>query len=276
MDTTAIIRQKGLGTLGTLTRKATTLFSLAHSAVLVSQDGIKWRSMMHTERLKYLTFQPALSFKPQIVVYDIGANVGEFAMFVSKAPSVSKVYCFEPVPQAFGKLIQNTKDVKGVRCFNIALGNSAGTRKMYANHSSPSSSVLPMCPVHAEEFPSTDRALEIDVQMMDLEGIVRQYNLSPPDFIKMDVQGFEDRVINGGIDIIKKAGYCMLELSLLKLYEDSALVTDINVLMRTLGFRLVGIVHNVVGKSGEILQIDGLYKNEQIPGLAVCHSHTHM
>ena len=266
METRARKRETGLGLLATFTRKAYTLFSVAHSALLVSQDGVEWRSMMHTERRRYLELQSALAFKPEIVVYDIGANVGEFTSFVRKAPSVSEIYCFEPVPQAFDKLAENTRDLKGVRCFNVALGNSTGTRKMYVNHSSPSSSLLPMRPVHAEEFPSTDRSYEIDVQVMDLGEIVRRYGLSPPDFIKLDVQGFEDRVINGGIDIVKKAGYCMLELSLLKLYEDSALITDVNVLMRALGFRLVAIVHNVVGKSGEILQIDGLYKNERISG----------
>jgi hypothetical protein len=96
---------------------------------------------------------------------------------------------------------------------------------------------------------------------MTLEKAVKQFNLPPPDFIKIDAQGFEDRVIYGGKEIIKKARFCMLELSLVSLYENSILISDINSLMRSLGFRLVDIVGKITGRSGEILQLDGLYEN---------------
>ena len=96
---------------------------------------------------------------------------------------------------------------------------------------------------------------------MTMSEAVKQHGLAPPDFIKIDVQGFEDRVIRGGRDLVKKAKFCMLELSLVDLYEDSLLITEMNALMRSLGFRMVSIVHSIVGTSGEIVQIDGLYKN---------------
>jgi hypothetical protein len=135
---------------------------------------------------------------------------------------------------------------------------------MYANDFSASSSLLPMIVVHMEEFPHTRNSHEIEVRMMTLEEAVREYELPPPDFIKIDVQGFEDRVINGGKEIIKQAKYCMLELSLVSLYEESKLITDINSLMRSLGFSLISIVGRIKGKSEEILQLDGLYRNNPV------------
>jgi len=48
-----------------------------------------------------------------------------------------------------------------------------------------------------------------------------------------------------------------------KLYEDAVLITGMNSMMRELGFRLVSIVGKIVGRSGEILQVDGLYENQK-------------
>lgn len=255
---------KSLSFIETFTRKARTLFSIIHSGVVVWEDGIDPRSMTHYERLRYLEFQPFLNFKEGMVVYDVGANLGEMASFFARFPSVSRVYCFEPVKKVFLDLVKRSKNYEKIKCFQIALGDKSGSERMYVNEFSPSSSILPLGPIHIEEFPVTKDAHEEEIRMMTLEEIVHEYSLFPPDFIKIDVQGFEDRVIRGGKDIVKKARFCMLELSLVSLYEESVLITDINSLMRSIGFHLVGIVGKIVGKSGEILQVDGLYRNDRI------------
>jgi hypothetical protein len=134
---------------------------------------------------------------------------------------------------------------------------------MHVNDFTPSSSILRMTSTHVEEYPFTRNSHKEEVQMVTLDEAVQLYGLAPPDFIKIDVQGYEDRVIQGGVNIVNKAKYCMIELSLVNLYEEGTLITDMNSLMRKLGFRLVGIIGWNVGRSGEILQLDGLYKNEK-------------
>jgi FkbM family methyltransferase len=246
-----------------LARKATTLFSLAHSWLLVYRDGLDPRSLMPMERLQYLELRPVLTCRPKIVVYDIGANVGEFACFLAKSPSVATIYCFEPLPQVFPELRRRTQNQGNIHCFPIALGDQTGRRPMYVNRFTPSSSVLPMTRIHQEELPDSLEAHSIEVSMMSLEDAVREFHLLPPDFIKIDVQGFEDRIIQGGRKILQTARFCMLELSLVTLYEQSALITQMNAQMRDLGFRLVKIVGEIKGKTGEILQFDGLYRNDR-------------
>ena len=258
-------RSKKSSLAETLTRKARTLFSMAHSAALISKDGIDPRCMDHFERLKYLDLQPALNYKHGIVVYDIGAHEGEYASFLAKIPAVSAIYCFEPIPSVFAELVKNTHRLKSVRCFPVALGNQNGSFRMYANEFTASSSMLKVGPVHIEEAPFTANTHEEEIQMITLEKAVKRYKLPLPDFIKVDVQGYEDRVIRGGENVVNKAKFCVLELSLIPLYEKGVLVTEMNLLMRSLGFRLIGIVGKIVGKSGEILQLDGLYRNDGNP-----------
>jgi len=254
---------KILRLIETISRKGKNFCSMVYTSTLIKHDGLDWRDWEYHERLHYLEFRSVLNFKPGIVVYDIGANTGELASFFAKFPCVSKIYCFEPVPQVFSQLVQNTQNVGKIRCLPIALGMQSGLQKMHTFDFSPYSSLLPMGSIHKEEFLFADHSWELEVQTDTLEGAVQKYELSPPDFIKIDVQGFEDRVVRGGENILKKAAFCLIELSLIRLYRESALITDINPLMRNLGFRLVDIMGKIKGKSGEILQIDGLYRNDR-------------
>jgi FkbM family methyltransferase len=254
-------KDKALTFLQTYTRKACTLLSMLYSAVIVWQDGTDPRLLDHFERLRYLELRSALNYKNNIVVYDIGANRGDFGSFLARLSNVSSVYCFEPLPDVYRDLTKSTRNYNKLKCFQVALGDRFGIAGMHANIFNPSSSILAMDSLHMEEFPQSRNSHEIEVRVMRLDDTVREFKLLPPDFIKIDVQGFEERVINGGREVIRKARFCLLELSLVSLYEKSGLITDINSLMRTLGFSLISIVGKIKGKSGEILQIDGLYRN---------------
>jgi FkbM family methyltransferase len=219
--------------------------------------------MVYNERLRYIELREALHQKRDTVVYDIGASDGEFALFLSKVKSVKTIYCFEPVSHVYENLVLKSKHHSGIECFQIALGDVNGPGRMFVNDFSLSSSMLHMNPIHISEFPFTRNAHQEDVTLMTLRTAREKFNLLPPDFIKIDVQGYEDRVILGGEDIFRQASFCMIELSVVKLYENAVLMTDLNLMMRKLGFRLVSIVGKIVGKSGEILQVDGLYKNDK-------------
>ncbi len=246
-----------------ITRKGSTLFSVLHSAAVTLQDGTDPRCMVYDERMRYIELRDALNQKRGTVVYDVGASEGDFALFLSKVKSVSTVYCFEPVSHVYDELVRKTKNHPGIECFQIALGDVDGLRRMSVNDFSLSSSMLRMNPVHITEFPFTKNARQEEVRVMTLKTAIEEFNLLPPDFIKMDVQGYENRVVLGGEEIVKKAAFCMIELSIVELYENAVLITDMNSRMRELGFRLVSIVGKIVGRSGEILQVDGLYKNQR-------------
>ena len=235
--------------------------SSAHSAAIIWHDGTDPRRLTEGEHQEYLRLRPALNLGPGLVIYDIGANEGHFAAFAAKLNSVSTVYCFEPVAGVFARLTERLASCRKVRCYSLGLSDRNGPQMIHVNRFNPSTSLLPMEQLHRDEFPYTTETREEMVQVTTLREAVQTHALLPPDFIKIDVQGVEDRVIRGGEEIVRQARFCMVELSLTSLYEGSLLITDMNALMRQLGFRLVRIVGEIVGQSGEILQVDGLFKN---------------
>ncbi len=250
------------GSAELIARKINTLSSMWISFLGMIRDGQDPRVFDHHERLAYLELRNAFNWKKHVVVYDIGANTGSFAEFVSRLRTVSNVYCFEPDAKVFESLVQNCKGTRKVECLQVALGDRVEKRSFHVNEFNPSSSILPMQSVTLEEFPHAAKSRTIELETTTLSGIVAQRQLLDPDFIKLDVQGFEEHVIRGGVEVFRKARFCMLEMSFTSLYQGSTLAVEMNALMRQLGFKLVGILdHKVKGKSGEILQFDAVYEN---------------
>src|SRR3990172_547870 len=70
------------------------------------------------------------------ILFDVGANIGQSAQeYTRKFPSTD-VFCFEPAPESFATLQQNTKQHPHVRCFQLALAARKGHGRMLLQGSS--------------------------------------------------------------------------------------------------------------------------------------------
>jgi hypothetical protein len=117
--------------------------------------------------------------------------------------------------------------------------------------------------LHKKEFPKVSYQDHLEkVRVVRLDDFVRDNDLPLPHVVKIDVQGYEDRVLCGGRDTIGQSEFCILEISLAPLYENSPLFDDIYNQMRGMGFRLIGIGGSLRGISGGYLQLDGIFQNE--------------
>jgi FkbM family methyltransferase len=142
-----------------------------------------------------------LSRIPIRSIIDVGANTGQFARIISKVFPGSDIYCFEPLPESFKELKKwKEKQNRKVEIFNVALGENDGTVEMF-NHidHNTSSSVLKTTELSKQIYPFTKRQLPIFVKMTTLDKWYEDNAiLKPQILIKLDVQGYEDRVISGG------------------------------------------------------------------------------
>ncbi len=131
-------------------------------------------------------------------VFDIGANVGWYAMNIAKLVKGVQVYAFEPIPATFAYLEQNVR-INGFR--NIHLHNFGFSDQeqelifyYYPEGSENASSA------NLFESPNTQR-LTCKVKALDaFVGATRLH----VDFIKCDVEGAELLVFQGGIETIKR------------------------------------------------------------------------
>jgi len=92
--------------------------------------------------------------------------------------------------------------------------------------------VLPMADLHKHNFPYTTRESIIKVRIAKLDDFIKDLNIEENLLVKMDVQGFEDKVITGGINTIKKASIIILETSFQSSYKGQPLFEDIYDLLK--------------------------------------------
>jgi len=76
----------------------------------------------------------------------------------------------------------------------------------------------------------------------------------------MDIQGFEDEVIKGGLDVFKIEKIIIVEISFETLYKDEPLFDGVYSLLKLLGFTFVGNLKQSVNKNdGRFLQADSIF-----------------
>ena len=240
-------------------RRARTLCDMVYTWLEMREVGVRLRApLTYRERQFFFELRSVL-LGEGLVVYDVGASTGNVTAMLAKLGNVSAVYAFEPIPEVFSKLQRRVQNFPHVQCFNVALGDVNESATFYQSEATDSSSLLPMTAPHRTEYPYTARAVERTVEVVRLDDFVSQHRLALPDVIKIDVQGFEDRVLSGGERTIRRARYCVLEMSLEPLYEGSVLFHDLYERLRGWGFEFAGFAGASTGQSGQMLQVDGVF-----------------
>ncbi len=122
------------------------------------------------------------------VIYDIGANIGNHTVYFSKYLCPKKIYAFEPVHECFDLLSKNIKqnNIPNVEIHNVAVGNMNSTTSMEIDTTNIGSSKISI------------KNLEDNIQVITLDSL----NINPPDFIKIDVEGYEQFVLSGAKKIL--------------------------------------------------------------------------
>jgi len=194
-------------------------------------------------------------------ILDIRANTGQFAQKARLLFPNAKIYSFEPIPSVFEKLKDNFAQDTNFEAFNTALGEAKGEVSFFQNEFSDSSSCLKMNNAHKEAFPFTMHEVEIRVKVTTLDEALNADDIKSPYIIKLDVQGFEEKVINGGKNIIENADYIITEVSFVELYENQPLFDVIYDRLTKMGFRYIGNFEQLISPlNGEILQADAIFK----------------
>jgi len=198
-------------------------------------------------------------------VIDIGANVGEFTLIFHYLFNRPKIYAFEPLPSGKNKRMNIENEKGNITYFPFALGNENTKKKFNISSWAPSSSFLPMGNSHKTAYPHSADSKEIEVECKKLDSLLSLNDIEDSLMIKIDVQGFEKYVIEGGNKLFKKASIIIIEMSYIELYEDEPLFDEIYKLITNLGFNYAGSLKQSESKKNNVcLQNDGIFINKKI------------
>jgi FkbM family methyltransferase len=202
-------------------------------------------------------------------ILDIGANEGQFAQLMRRECPDAKIYSFEPLPDVHARLVEAFRDDPKVVPVNLALSDAAGTAEMNRSDFSPSSSLLPMAQRHREEWPQSAGHSSVPVRLARLDDWSLEAGLNGCEglMVKMDVQGHERAVIDGGVDTLRRARLVVSEVSFYELYEGQPLFAEIHERLAGLGFRFRGnLEQHYSHKCDQILFADAVFENMNFEG----------
>jgi len=135
-----------------------------------------------------------------ICLYDIGANTGYYGVMAGYlGKGKIKCYSFEPIKKYCDCLqesinLNHLEDI--VKVFNIALGNKNSKEDLYLSGSGSSLD---------KDFVGKINLPKRTIEIRKLDDIIQKENLEKPDFIKIDVEGYEYNVLLGGKRVIKES-----------------------------------------------------------------------
>jgi FkbM family methyltransferase len=135
-------------------------------------------------------------------VIDVGANNGQYGTMLREISYSRRIVSFEPVAEAFEQLERNSRDDRDWEAVNIALGAEESVLEINRLKASDLSSFRQPNAYGNERFAKGMEFVERQqVEMKTLaqlwEGVVGGID-EPRVFLKMDTQGFDLEVLNGG------------------------------------------------------------------------------
>jgi FkbM family methyltransferase len=161
--------------------------SLRNAARVVAPSLLATYIRTKWDREPEIDLLPALCDRER-TSFDVGSNWGQYAEALSYLSS--SVVAFEPVPQLAEYLRRTAR--KGIRVEQIALSNAKGDAEFVVPQDWGRSSL------QQEKADSDTQRLPVRLDTLD------SMATEPVGFIKVDVEGHEEEVIDGGLQVIKR------------------------------------------------------------------------
>jgi FkbM family methyltransferase len=200
------------------------------------------------------------------MVIDVGANEGQFGMSLRNAGYTGLIKSFEPVAAPFRMLSAVASKELPWEVFNFGLSDREEEREINVSKDTVFSS-LKNVTSHAALFDENSaRLYQERIHLCRIDDVM-QVDKSFRTFLKIDTQGYEERVLNGAINYMAGVHGVMLEIPIKHLYDDVWNFEEAVAFMRKHSFIISNILpvnydHNVDDVS--LIEVDCIFKNINI------------
>ncbi len=130
------------------------------------------------------------SLSPEII-FDGGANVGDYSLLASANCPDTKVFSFEPVKSTFDLLVKNISASKNIFPINFGLFSETMKREIQIYDSHTHSSLYELKGVN---YSATKTEL---IELVTGDSFMKQNEIDKVDFLKLDVEGAELDALKG-------------------------------------------------------------------------------
>lgn len=206
----------------------------------------------------------------KMIILDIGGCEGEESIRYSRIFPFASIFVFEPLPKNQKLVLENIKKYKSdsIKLIPMAASDEDGSTEFYVSSGHPdpkaefdwdfgnkSSSLL--APQENNNPAWLQFNDKIKVETISLNSFLKGNKINEVDFIHMDVQGAELKVLKGAKGFIKNIKAIWLEVADVEIYKDQPLRKDVEIFMKENEFYL--IKSEMQGTSGDQFYLNSRY-----------------
>jgi FkbM family methyltransferase len=154
---------------------------------------LNYEPTIHNNIINILTKNFGQLKEKKLFVFDIGANIGQTAIFFKYLNINNKILCIEPDIETFNMLTYNMKlnSFEDTQCLNFGVGDANTEIDFFRDSISGGRKGS-----FIEEFVGSSYiGKKTLVKIKTLDFLISEYG--KPDIIKIDVEGFESNVLKG-------------------------------------------------------------------------------
>lgn len=193
-------------------------------------------------------------------IFDVGANVGQMAVFFSKHFPSASIYSFEPSASTFKTLQERTRNLSNVRIFETAIGNLDADAYMVQESSSDKNRIMQK----SETYGDFETGTLETVKMTTLTTFCSLSAINHIHFLKVDTEGFDLEVVKSGREMLSahKIDFVELELGMHSRNQLHVPFEDAKKFMQEYGYEVFGIyeqVHEWKAKEPILRRVNALF-----------------
>lgn len=136
------------------------------------------------------------------VIFDVGAHTGGYARELNLVfGKNARLFCFEPSKNLFAELNENTRGYSdSVESYNLGLGDAKSSVTLYDSGNHIPTTLSDAFSILDEKVASTET-----IEIVRLDEFCAERNIEKIDFLKVDVEGNELKVLQGAGEMINRA-----------------------------------------------------------------------
>lgn len=141
-----------------------------------------------------------LESQNKIVVFDVGANTGEYSLLVDQIfDGGAEIYAFEPSEFTYQQLINVTRSALKIRQFNLGIGLEKAKLQLFSGGKGRTTASV--YNLKHKLYAFTEEYTE-SIQITSIDIFCKENNITTIDILKIDIEGHELAALNGAREMI--------------------------------------------------------------------------
>lgn len=201
-----------------------------------------------------------------LVIFDVGAYVGEVTATYKKLFPQSTIYCFEPFYDSFQKLSRACRDAS-VYAYQIALSDKEGKATLHVNTDLSCNSLLP--PPEGDFKYHSEKSInvgEIQIETSTLDIFCARAKISSIDILKLDVEGTEVKVLKGTSKMLSEQAIKLIytEVMFIPHYGGGCMFHELTSFLKQYEYTLFDLYHLRRAKNGQLRWGNAIFLSSEL------------